>query len=320
MTLKRPLPVWTGALATLALAVWVWAGVLGQGYVEIGPDEGMEMAKALLVARAPEEMGRAWTDQPWLYARVLAWLWYLSGGEWLAGRLLSVGVASAWLLTLPRLMPRGSSALHGLCGAMLLLTWPQFLPLGCSMMVELPCVGLTTLALAPLMGARRLTPWHCAASAVLAGVATSLKLVALLFFPAWLTALALGIRDSDKSPGSHLGEGRLWAWAAVFLGTVAVLLPWGLDGQMQGLILPHLRSELVLWQSQQGGYAFTPGLLLPAVATLGAAGAGWMLLARAGRWREGLVPALLVGVPLAVHLVHRPFWSFYLLHFARGWW
>lgn len=318
MTLKQPLPVWTGPLAALALAGWVWVDVLRQGYVEIGPDEGMEMAKALLLAKAPGEAGRAWTDQPWLYARVLAGLWQLSGGEWLGGRLFSVGVAGAWLLALPRLMPRGAAAVHGLCGGLFLLSWPQFMPLGCSMMVEVPCVGIATLALAPLMGVRRLTPWHCAASALLAGLATSLKLVALLFFPAWLVALGLAMRSPERRISSYLGERRLWVWVAVFLVTAAVLVPWGLGGPEQGLILPHWRSEQVLWEAGGARYAFSPVCLLPAAATLGAVGAGWVLLGQAGRWREGLVPGVLLAVPLLVHLVHRPFWNFYLLHFAPG--
>lgn len=175
------------------------------------------MAKALLLAKAPGEANRAWTDQPWLYARVPAGLWQLFGGEWLGGRLFSVGVASAWLLALPRLMPRGSSVWHGLWGGLFLLSWPQFLPLGCSMMVEVPCVGMATLALVPLMGVRRLTPWHCAAAALLAGLATSFKLLALLFSPlGWRRwdsrRVARSAALARTSGGDGCGFGRRFFW------------------------------------------------------------------------------------------------------------
>lgn len=326
VTLRQSFPAWAGTLVALALAMWVWVSVLGQRYVEIGPDEGMEMAKALLLAKAPAEASRAWSDQPWLYAKVLSWLWQVSGGQWLAGRLFTVLVASAWLLALSRLMPRGSSAIHGLWGGLFLVTWPQFLPLSCSMMVEVPCIGLATLALAPLMGARRLTLWHCAASAVLAGLATSLKLVALLTLPAWFIAVAQAGQATPNDSGNPAGTNRavvsatrrLLVWNAVFLVVVGCLLPIGPGGPQQWLLLPHLRSERLLWQTGDSLHAFTPSLLLPAASALVCAAVALAFLRQRGRLREAAVPAALLVVPLVVHSFHRPFWSYYLLHFASG--
>ncbi len=326
MTLKQPLPTWVGALTALTLAVWVWVSVLSRGYVEIGPDEGMEMAKALLLAKAPAEANRAWSDQPWLYAKVLSWLWQVSGHEWLAGRLFTVLVASAWLLVISRLMPRGCSAIHGLWGGLFLVTWPQFLPLSCSMMVEVPCIGLATLALVPLMGVRRLTLWHCAGSAVLAGVATSLKLVALLALPAWLIAVAQAGQATTHHSGNPAEANhavvsatrRLIVWSAAFLVVVGCLLPIGPGGPQQWLLLPHLRSERLLWQTGDSLHAFSPSLLLPTASALVSAAVGLALLRKQGRLREAAVPAALLVVPLVVHSFHRPFWSYYLLHFASG--
>ena len=286
----------------------------------------MEMAKALLLAKAPAEASLAWTDQPWLYAKVLAWLWRFTGGEWLAGRLFSVVIAGAWLLSLSRLMPRGGSAIHGLWGGLFLVTWPQFLPLGCSMMVEVPCIGLATVALAPVMRGRRVTWWHCAASATLAGLATSLKLVALLALPAWLIAIAQAGQETSNPSGSPAGASqpavsatrRLLVWSAVFLVVVGCLLPIGPSGPQQRLLVPHLRSERLLWQTGDSLHAFSPSLLLPTASVLVSATVGLALLRKQGRLREAAVPVALLIVPLVVHSFHRPFWSYYLLHFASG--
>jgi hypothetical protein len=319
MSLKLPIPAWVGASVPLALAVWWWAGLLVRDYVEIGPDEGMEMAKALLLARAPEEAGQAWTDQPWLYARVLAGLWRWSGGDWLAGRLLSGCLAGLWMLAQTRLLPRGSTGVHGFWAGLFLLSWPWFLPLGCSMMVELPWMSLAILSLVLLGLGRCLNPGFCAVAAGLAGLAVSFKVVALMFLPAWMVALAYreSLLGEPRPPPASVWF-RLGLWMAVFVLVVGSLLPWGIQGPDQGLIRSHWRSAQWLWQEAAGRFAFSPRFLLSAGVTLLTAGVGAWLLLRDGRGREGWVAGLLVVVPALVHWVHQPFWKFYLLHFAPG--
>lgn len=326
MTRCPSIPAWVGCLVGLGLAAAGWASLLRPGFVEIGPDEGMEMAKALLLALEPEKAGLAWTDQPWLYAKVLAWIWRGFGPPWDACRLFTVVIAVAWLLALPRLMPAGATAIHGLFGALFLLTWPSFLPLSCSMMVEVPCLGLATLALVPLMNPKGTSSWGLALSGIIAGVATGLKLVALLAGPAWALALwrAAAGRTESEARGTQTDPAtvavlmKVGVWAGAFLVTSVGLLAVGPHGPRQSLLAAHVQSFRLLWSTAASGYTFAPSLLIQVVSVLCAAAVGWRTLVRQGRRQEAAVPLVLFLTPLAVHLVHRPFWDHYLVHFATG--
>lgn len=309
------------------LAAWIGGALkfmVLPAYVELGGDEGMEMAKAVLLARARGEAAFAWNDQPWLYSEILARLYGWTGG-WEAGRLLSVLLGGLWLVAVVRLLPAGSGWLHALCAGLMLLTWPGFIHLGASMMLELPVCALAATALVPLTRGGKCRLVQVAAAGVLAGVATGLKLVALVALPAWVVALALAGRRNVAEAGPVTL--RRWGgafgmtatvWSLAFAITTGVLLHVGPSGPDQSLLVSHVDSARFLRETGDRQLVFTPGRLLASAGTSVAATIGLVLLLRRRRWLEAAVPVALVVTPLCVHLWHRPFWDYYLLHFATG--
>ncbi|HMO66162.1 MAG TPA: hypothetical protein PKE47_13225, partial [Verrucomicrobiota bacterium] len=268
--------------------------------------------KAVLLAGARTEAGLAWNDQPWLYSEILARLYGWTGG-WKAGRLLSVLMGGLWLVAVVRLLPAGSGWLHALCAGLMLLTWPGFIHLGASMMLELPVCALAAVALVPLTGAGRCRLIQVVAAGVLAGVATGLKLGGLVALPAWVVALALvGRRNAaEAGPVTMRRWGTVFvviaaAWSLAFVVTAGILLHAGPSSRPdQSLLASHVGSARFLRETGDRQLVFTPGRLLASAGTSVAATIGLVLLLRRRRWQEAAVPVALVVSPLCIHLLPR---------------
>ncbi len=327
---------------------WVLAGVAGflavllwlsSGAVILGADEGMELAKGLLLVQRPELAASAWNDQPWFFSQMLA----LFGGVPLAGRVFAGGctLALVWALgrfssgsvgigALSQWEPLAVLVERILC-LLFLFAWSSVTQLSVSAMCEWPafCLAVVAVAVLPLR-AGEWKPWRFVAAGALLAVATQIKLTALIIGPALVAQVVVAYWakvgrasslpnsgsavDSDKKKDrlealSYLGASVL-AFAAVF----GLLTWWSPVWDWAQLWGSHATAGAA---EKAASYGFHPWEWIKgAPGTILAAGAGVWLLAWTGRWRELVFPLVLLATAGLVHWFHRPFWFYYGVHFA----
>ena len=313
-----------GALVVVVLLVVGWVVLWKRDYVQLGGDEGMEMAKAVLFAKAPHWVDRCWTDQPWLYSMVISRIWELGGENWNAARALSALAALFWIWATLQIAPEGKGFLHGLFIALCLVTWPLFFLLSFSTMVELPTMTFATLAVA-VLAHRRWSVWRGVVAGSLAGIACGIKLIAVLAFPAWI--LAVLVAKPETWPISNWREWkrgirealpRIAIWTVAWGGVAGICLSLG-PHTHQYLLSTHWKSTQYLWAHGTKWFRFRWDHIWPCWISLLAATVAIVWLARHRRLKEALVPGALWLVPLGVHVfITRPFWDYYMLHLAAG--
>jgi 4-amino-4-deoxy-L-arabinose transferase-like glycosyltransferase len=217
-------PVERGGLpgnAPLALLILLAGFIVLQAYlplgtaVQIGADEGFELAKATLVWHGHGLYTEVWNDQPPLHTfLVVQVLKHVSPGV-LGARLVTVIAAAILLAGVFSLTYRVCGlGVAGLTVA-LLLVLPGFLELSASCMLEIPALAPAVLALGVLWGEGRSKKeegrrggWHVGEvlAGFLFGVALLMKLVPAVLLP--LAALIIWLRNRE---GERLlaGPGRI---------------------------------------------------------------------------------------------------------------
>jgi hypothetical protein len=152
---------------------------------ELGMDEGFEFMKGLLVSRGYPLYGEFWNDQPPLHTELLALLFRLFGPSALAGRLLSVGLATVLITALYQVARMRSGRAAGVMAVALLAASPSFLQLSVSVMLEAPAMAV---AMASVWAWFRYVESNRVKwlwiSGVLFGCALQVKFTAILFLPA----------------------------------------------------------------------------------------------------------------------------------------
>jgi hypothetical protein len=147
--------------AALALLILLAGFIVLQGFlplgttVQIGADEGFELAKATLGLHGHGLYTEVWNDQPPLHTfLVIQVLEHLSPGV-LGPRLVTVIAAAVLLVGVFSLTYRVCGVgVAGLTVALLLVS-PGFLELSASCMLEVPALAPAVLALGVLVGGRK---------------------------------------------------------------------------------------------------------------------------------------------------------------------
>lgn len=322
-------------------AAWLLIFLLWQSYgaVILGADEGMELAKALLLVQKPEMASSAWNDQPWFFSQVLA----LFGGVPIAGR------AFAGVCTLALVWALGRFSMGSMGGIpqsprkpwailtervvclLFLFAWSSVTQLSVSAMCEWPafCMAVAAVAILP----RRAGEWRVwrfvVAGAVLA-LATQVKLTALIIGPALAAHVVVAYWAKAGRASSLLSSGPaveldrkndrlevlsyLWGAGGAFAVVFGMLLWWSPAWDWSQLWGSHASAGKV---AQAAVHTFRPwDWIKDAPGTMLAALAGVWFLVRSERWRELVFPLALLATALAIHSVHRPFWYYYGVHFA----
>ena len=167
----------------VGIVFFVWSGA-GRA-IECGPDEGMEFAKALLVARDPGELVKCWNDQPWFSSLVCAKLYALCNFKPWGVRMVTLGICAVMCGVLRRLMPRGSGWPHLLFSWLFLWSWPYFSQLCVAAMIDLPAFCLAVIASTVLPRKHEeWRAWRFGVSGILFALAVQVKLTSLLVLPA----------------------------------------------------------------------------------------------------------------------------------------
>ncbi|MBN2507875.1 MAG: glycosyltransferase family 39 protein [Verrucomicrobia bacterium] len=338
--------LWLDSLLPVALAACLCgAAPLGTAF-QLGADEGYELMKGLLCSQGHALYRDIWNDQPPLHTCALSGLFRLLGPTAGVARGLSAAFAALLVWSVYHLARGPAGRLAGMTAALLLIAAPQVLPLSASAMLELPAMSV---AMAGLLAWRHHAETHrrswLALSGVLLGCALQIKFTAALVLPAlladgWMTcrlkarfptspgpASNRHAADSRAAPQTAPGPGPSPTRAATralagFGGRMGVLLASA--GGVFGMVAWWSGEDFgVFWQShfskatgEMGAEAgFSLGVLGQMPEALAPAAYGIVHILRRRR-RELAFAVVFFATLLLVHAVHRPFWPYYVLHFA----
>ena len=292
--------------------------------LEFGPDEGMELSKALLLAKKPALAERVWNDQPWLYSQIFGALFSQAGFQAWIPRLVTLMSATAFLLSAPRFLPGKLGFRHVMFIALFFWTSPNLLHLSLSAMCELPATALALIAVAALARDREERYLlRSVAAAALFAVAVHIKLTAMLAAPAILVRFFLMTDftgDQSELKRQPAGAGRakeaLKCGAVFFIMFSAVwILGWAVAPSWNwGQILGN--HQLAARTSAASEMTFSPQTLFEAPGILLGTLVGFGLLVRDRERRACAVPLVVyLGTVMIVHFVNRPWWYYYSVHF-----
>lgn len=341
-------------LAAMGLMLLLGAFCLLLGFVplrtavQIGADEGFELAKATLCLHGHRLYTEVWNDQPPLHTFLLTQLLKHVSPSVLGPRLVTCGFAAVLLGSLFFIIRRVTGlATAGLMVAMLIAS-PGFLELSSSCMLEIPALAtaLAGLCVVVVWGRRR---WWLAdvAAGGLFGLTLEIKLISLVWTP--LVALAVCLQAAGeretKRPASSAGNsgmalrdgtllrsivgtalsracvGRLAVFGASLAG-MAVAVDFAVaDGAYLANFRQSWEAHFSTAQSLEYGspaeHTFQWGVLLRHwdVSLLAGAGIGIGLVGvRQERWLW--VPLTWLAWAFVVFTNHKPWWAYYYIHTA----
>jgi hypothetical protein len=287
---------------------------LGQA-VELGADEGFELAKAFLRYQGFRLYSEIWSDQPPLLTECLNALFRAAGPSILAARILTVAFSVTLLLTLYDAVRGRSGRWAAWSAVVLLLSAPLFLSLSVSVMQEMPAfaLGMASLwALVRWSEKRRL--FYLILSGALLAAALMIKFTAGLLIPAALGEIALASSPLRKRPRIFLLN--VFQWGAAVMAVSVVLGSLLGFGGFAMLIAPHVQAEAIPGASKPSDFAFPVPLLLGHWEVWLSATVALIVITSKKLWREAAVPAVLFLTVTLVHCLHRPWWYCYYLHHA----
>jgi hypothetical protein len=278
-------------------ALWLGSGafvILAAGTKSLGGDEGMEMSKALLLQRDHPGFLAAWNDQapvfPWIIARV----WDLTGLDVPAARWLTLAITTLLPVSISMaLRAWGMSWAASILGPGMLLHPDCSLILG-SCMQDLPAVALGASAVVPLVLLRTRPNTALFLSALVASFAMVFKPTAAFGCLLLLTHLR---------PGTWIRYG-----AAAVVGFFVISFASGYD------IVRAAASHSYAGREAQRHAFDLFGLVMAspsfAAACFVAAAAGCFY----GPRKLVLGVVGVAALSITIHLIHRPFWTYYAPH------
>ena len=304
-------------LAILLAALAVALAPALRSAIEIGPDEHYEVMKALLWAKGYPLYGNLWNDQPPLHTILLGLLFRCFGPTIGTARALAAAFGLLLLAGLFVLVRRRCGAWAALVAAATLLAAPQALELSVSVMLEVPAMAVGLWALWPICRwAERPgggSPCWLIASGVLLATALQIKLTAAIFAPALCAEILLSTAGGGLAAAKERARNALlWCGSA---GAWFVLLGLLLGSGYRQAWVSHF-SARTLGAAAARGSSFPPGLLLDHPEGLAGAVLGLALAVVLGRFRRVAFPYALLLTVAPIHLMHRPWWPYYYLHFA----
>jgi hypothetical protein len=321
--------------------------------VQIGADEGFEVAKATLCLHGHKLYSEVWNDQPPLHTFLITNVFKHVTRSILGARLLTTAFATALLACILIIVWRASGLFVGALATALLIASPGFVELSSSCMLEIPALATAVAGLCTLFVVRP-SKWHVAEflSGAFFGIAALMKLVPVYLLP--LAALIVWLRQLENekpaSFGVPLSVGPRHPKAAlsrsgwhltlsaalnslrgllvpllVMGGTIVatfVLVDWLIE---RGAYLAHFQQS---WSSHFGGvksfehgspadYGFDWSIPLKNWdMTVPAVLGICILTARLLKGRTAILPLSWLGLVLVIFPNHKPWWSYYYVHIA----
>ncbi len=302
-------------VAFLLLALATCWSTIGSGF-QLGGDEHYEVTKSFLWSEGFKLYHEIWNDQPPLLTVLQGSLFKGFGVYAVLARGLALAFGALLAAGLFRLV-RKSLGVPAAFGALFsLLAAPHVFELSLSPMSEVPAfaVGLGALGAIRRWDKDGRGVWLAISGLILA-FALEIKLTAALFAPA--LGLELAILTLARSKAGRIVKlarnGAIWG-GSVLGGLVLLELALG-PGSRQAYA-SHFSTLSQAAAAEVRQLAFTFGDLLRYRQALVALAAALSVAAWRRHWRTLAFPLALFATALAVHLVHRPFWPYYYLHFA----
>jgi hypothetical protein len=301
-----------GALALIGLITGVTAWMLGHlGGFQWDADEGINLMKALMLNAGYPLYSRIWADQPPGFTVLLAMAFCLFGTSVEVGRALTALHSAVALLAVAWLVGElGGNWLGALAAVGLLAIAPNFFWAARAVMIGLPALALTALAVAAALayartGQRR---WL-----VVAGLVFAAGLLEKLIYSYVALPIALAVAWR-RPPGAWLRERRAVAGDLVLLGAsgaVPILLtllafdPRAMLPQVVGIFLDAQSTYTLRIASNWG--KLTRYLLIDNFGLLGLAGYGlaWLVWQRS---RGAAVVVSWLALTVIALLTHVPIW------------
>ncbi|MHB8522301.1 MAG: hypothetical protein ACYDH9_16295 [Limisphaerales bacterium] len=323
--------------------------------IQIGADEGFELAKATLCLHGHRLYSEVWNDQPPLHTFLVTEILKRISRSVLGPRLLTVGLALILLTAVFLIGKRIGGLSVGVLATALLMASPGFLELSSSCMLEIPALAPVVTAVGLLLIVRR-TKWPIVevVAGVLGAVALQIKLISIIFFP--LVVLVIWLRCR---PNGFLGEAEtagqpLVPQATALVGTIArpsklfnaisrfssgnlvrrlrffavslalsfVAIDYAIDGgayvrYFQETWTSHFATARSFEYGSASDHPFDWSIFLKNWDTTIPAIFGIVVLARqVHRNVFAIVPLVWLGLMVVVFAVHRPWWSYYYVHLA----
>ena len=319
---------------------------------EIGADEHYEVMKGLLWARGYPLYTRVWNDQPPLLTVLLGLAFKLFGPQIVVARALAVFFGALLVGGLFHFARRASGPLAASVAAFCLVAAPEVFKLTISAMLEVPAIAVGLWALWPIQRwAEDRRPRWPVCSGLIMATALQAKLTAAILGPALAAEILLislgpcrasppvpplgrartpcAPEDGGCGSADPTMSGSTPTWRGGLRSALGSLLVW-LGAAVGGFILlgvvfgsgyrqaweSHFSGKTPQALAESGQLAFSPALLLDHTEALWGLGAALVVLIWKRSLRRPAFPLALLATAAAIHLLHRPYWPYYYLHFA----
>jgi 4-amino-4-deoxy-L-arabinose transferase-like glycosyltransferase len=279
---------------------------------EFGGDEGYELIKAFLCSQGFRLYTDIWNDQPQFHTMLLSLLFRLFGPFSLVGRLLTVAFSVLLLLSCYEIIKLRSGKPPAIVAVLLLLSCPAYAEASVSAMLGLPALSLGLLSVWLIFRYQHSNrEWLLMLSGFCMGLALQTKLTSLLVMPSVLIEFLARNRRSQPGHSFLFALVRYGAFVIAGLLVVKCFYP---EENTSALLRPHfspLTRESFAYDSPlrsllHSFYGYADW-------TLAAIFGGVYVLRRGGL--DLLFPIGLLTTLLLAHSIHKPYWSYYWVHF-----
>ncbi|MBB5754474.1 pectate lyase [Prosthecomicrobium pneumaticum] len=296
-------------LVLLVSAPGTWWRVL-----DYNVDEGFNLGKAALYNAGFDLYRDVWNDQPPILTVLLAALQRVFPDSVAAGRTLVLVMAVLLLAALFRVTRRLQGSGVAWIATLLLASAALFQDLAVSVMIGLPAIALTVVAL-DLLTRRSIRPWR---DGLVAGGIYAVALHTKLFVLPILPALALAAWIAAAGEGRRARLATFLAATGAVYGLIALILDIPIGGALVG---PHVTPALRATYSFAANLRqFVRGLSDVALLMLVAlAACAWIVARRRGG--ADWIPVLWLLPAFLVLVLHTPLWTHqFLLLVVPGTW
>lgn len=231
---------------------------------EMDLDEGINLIKAMLVARGYTLYGDIWSDQPPLFTYLLAGVYQIFGNNVVVSRIFVLILSAMLIWAFHQILRKVWGNVHALVGVVLLLLLPNYTNLSVSVMVGLPSLTIAMLSMLALI------TWHQDRKPlwlILSALALGLSVLTKLFTGFLAPIFILGIFAVEYARSHEVSN---WLeifrpvaiWSSIFAITTAGigLLIVGPENISQ-LIQPHIAARGLILVTQIKTYTINEYLL-----------------------------------------------------------
>jgi hypothetical protein len=337
-------PDWRGGWALLVVLVLsfliIECFVPMRTAVQIGADEGFELAKATLCVKGHHLYTEVWNDQPPLHTFLVTQVLKHVSGSVLGPRLVTVGFSAMLLVGVFLIVRSVNGAFVALLAVAMIIGSPGFVELSSSCMLEIPALATALAAMAILCIKRSSGFMWEAPAGLLFGLALQMKLVPLIYLPI-VALLMIGPTGGT----SNIIRASISRWVVFGLCLIAGFV--GSDWIIEhGAYLTHFQQS---WASHFGAtkvseygspkeHPFDWSVLLKNWDVTIPAAVGLLVLmprlrtkllgigrpasdeddagGTATPWGLEVLPLMWLALTFGVFGIHRPWWAYYYLHTA----